>query len=130
MEITVSIAGEELESRGAAKQLHLIADMVKAGVTQMDGFSIDFMGTFSMDVDFESDGPAAHHHDYVDGEGNHVHVNAEGVIILRRIAETDEVEQLFEKGIKLPEWAKEHGGVTPYFAPGEGPDDDHKGHSH
>lgn len=120
MELNVNLAGEHLESRAAAKQLHLIADMVKAGVTQMDGFSIEYLGTFSMDVDFESDGPHAHHHDYLDGEGNHVHVNAEGTIVLLRKKDSEEVEQIFEQGIKLPEWAAEHGGVTP-FMPDEEP---------
>lgn len=123
MEININIAGEQLDSRRAAKQLHLIADMVKAGITEMDGFSIEYMGAFSMAVDFESDGPTAHHHDYWDGEGNHIHVNADGIIMFRRGPDkpdgSDDLEQLTDKGILLADWAKEHGGITPFGTPEE-----------
>lgn len=132
MEININIAGEELDMKTAAKQLHRIADMVRAGVTDMNGFNIEYLGAFMVAVDFESDGPTAHHHDYLDGEGNHVHVNAEGTVVFRRIVNEggkDEIEQLFEHGIKLDDWGKDHGGITPYFEPGHEPGG-HEGHNH
>jgi hypothetical protein len=124
MEITISIAGEQLDSRSAAKQLHLIAGMVKAGIVEMDGFSAEFLGAFSVNVDFESNGGfdlQTHHHSYVDGEGSFVHVNGEGTVVFRRTVVregVEQIEQLFDQGIKLDDWAKEHGGITPYH-PGQ-----------
>jgi hypothetical protein len=127
MEITVSIAGEGLNSRLAAKQLHLIADMVKAGVTEMDAFNIEFMGAFSVGVDFESNGPEPHT-DFWDGEHNHIHA-ADGIVVFRQGPDTAEgtpdVEQLRDKGILLADWAREHGGITPFM-----PEDPGAGHNH
>lgn len=126
MEINIMIAGQELDSRAAAKQLHLIADMVKAGVTEMDGFSVEFLGAFSMAVDFESNGGFDldhHHRDYWDGEGNHVHVDEEGLVItIQRPDSPDGTvnkDQVHDQGIKLADWAKEHGGITPFGTPEE-----------
>lgn len=121
MEITVTITGELLNSRLAAKQLHLIADMVKAGVTDMDGANIEYDGAFSMMVDFD---PESHvHHDYWDGEGNHIHVNEEGIVVTCQAPDSPDgtvnLERLFDKGIKLSEWAEAHGGITPFGTPEE-----------
>ena len=121
MEININIAGEELNSKLAAKQLHLLADMVKAGVTDIDGASIGFLGTFSYVVDYESDGPEPHT-DFMDGEGNHIHA-ADGYVVLR-LRPGSEPEQLRDHNITVAEWAKDHGGITP-FNP-----DDHEGHGH
>lgn len=120
MEININIAGEQLDSRSAAKQLHLIADMVKAGVMEMDGFSAEFLGAFSLNVDFESNGgfDHIHHQNFWDGEGNHIHADAEGTIISRQGPDapdgTPDKEDMLAKGIKLADWAKEHGGITPF----------------
>jgi hypothetical protein len=125
MEINISIAGEGLNSKLAAKQLHLIADMVRAGVTEMDGFNIEYMGAFDVSVDFESNGSFdhMHHQDFWDGEGNHIHVGAEGTIISRQGPDlpdgTPDKEDMLEKGIKLSDWAKDHGGITPFGTPEE-----------
>jgi hypothetical protein len=120
MEIFINIAGTELNSKRAAKQLHQIADMVKAGVTELDGFSVEYGGAFGMNVDFESDG-THNHTDYWDGEHNHLHVDEEGIVISRRGPDkadgTGDLEQVHEKGIKITDWAKDHGGITPFDTP-------------
>ena len=127
VEITISIAGEDLNSKRAAKQLHLIADMVKAGVTDISGFSAEFLGPFEVEVDFESNGPEPHT-DFWDGEHNHIHA-ADGIVVFRQGPDTEDgtpdVEQLFEKRITLADWAKEPGGITPFM-----PEDPHAGHDH
>jgi hypothetical protein len=117
MELFITIAGTELNSKRAAKQLHMIADMVKAGVTELDGFSVEYGGSFGMNVDFESDGSHPHA-DYWDGEHNHIHVDEEGIVISRRGPDkadgSGDLEQLHDKGITVSEWAKAHGGITPF----------------
>lgn len=129
MEININIAGEHLDSRSAAKQLRMIADMVKAGVTTADGFNIEYLGSFGFDVDFESNGPEPHT-DFWDGEGNHIHAS-EGSVIFRKGPDkadgTPDIEQLRDKNIGLADWAKAHGGITPFM-----PDEDggHEGHTH
>lgn len=126
MEINITIGGEELNSKLAAKQLHLIADMVKAGSVHSVGFNIEYMGEYSFDVDFDSDGSHPHT-DYWDGEHNHLHVDEEGVIISRQGPDaedgTPDVEQMHEKGITIATWAKDHGGITPWT-------DEESGHDH
>lgn len=119
MEVFINIAGVQLNSKRAAKQLHLIADMIKAGITEVDGFSVEYGGTFGMNVDFESDGHP--HTDYWDGEHNHIHVDEEGIVISRRGPDkpdgTGDLEQVHEMGITVAEWAKSHGGITPFDTP-------------
>jgi hypothetical protein len=122
MELFITIAGPELNSKRAAKQLHQIADMIKAGVTEIDGFSIEYGGAFGMNVDFESNGPQPHlHADYWDGEGNHVHVNEDGFIVFRQGPDlpdgTPVHEPLLDQHIKLADWAAKHGGITPFGTP-------------
>lgn len=124
MEINVNIAGEHLNSKLAAKQLHLIADMVRAGVTELDAFNIEYMGAVSVAVDFESDGPLPHA-DFRDGEGNHIHVNEEGFVVFRLAPGAEEPEPLLDKNITVADWSKEHGGITPFV-----PEDPHAGHNH
>lgn len=120
MELFIRIAGKDLNSKLAAKQLRQIADMVKAGITEVDGFSVEYDGTFGMNVDMESDGEH-NHTDYWDGEHNHLHVDEEGIVISRRGPDkedgTGDLEQLHEKGIKVTDWAKDHGGITPFDTP-------------
>jgi hypothetical protein len=117
MEITITIAGEELNSKLAAKQLRMIADMVKGGSVAGSGFNIEYLGEFSFEVDFESDGTHPHT-DYWDGEHNHIHVDDEGIVISRRGPDkedgTGDLENLHDKGITVAEWAKAHGGITPW----------------
>lgn len=117
MEITISIAGEELNSKLAAKQLHQIADMVRGGVVEMHGGNIEYMGDFHVTVDFESDGTHPHT-DYWDGEHNHIHVDDEGIVVFRRGPDkedgTEDLEQLYDQGITVAVWAKGHGGITPF----------------
>ena len=121
MEITIRLGGEELTERLAAKHLHLIADMIKAGVAELDGFSMEFVGAFSMAVDYDSNGGFdlhQHHENYWDGEHNHIHVAEDGTIISRQGPNkedgTPDVEDMRSKNIKLADWAKEHGGITPF----------------
>jgi hypothetical protein len=119
MELFITIAGKELNSKRAAKQLHQIADMIKAGVTELDGFSVEYKGAFGVNVDFDSDGPEEHR-DYWDGEHNHIHVNDEGIVVFRQGPDapdgTPDHEKLLDKGITVTEWAKDHGGITPFTA--------------
>lgn len=117
MEININIAGEQLNSKLAAKELYRIADMVKGGVTDMSGFNIGYLGAFSIEVDFESNGPLPHA-DFWDGEHNHIHVDEEGFVVFRRGPDkedgTEDVEQLRDQNITVAEWSKEHGGITPF----------------
>ena len=117
MEITITIAGEELNSKRAAKELHRLADMVKGGAVDIHGGNIDYMGDFHVTVDFESDGTHPHT-DYWDGEHNHLHVDGEGIIITRQGPDAEDgtvdIEQLHDKGITIAAWAKDHGGITPF----------------
>jgi len=120
MEININIAGEDLDHKNAAKQLHLIADMIRSGVSDVQGFSMEYVGSFMMNIDYESNG-GHDHTDYWDGEHNHLHVDEEGIIISRQGPDapdgTVDVEQLHEKGIKITDWAKDHGGITPFDTP-------------
>lgn len=124
MEININIAGEELNSKLAAKELHRIADMVRGGVTEMSGFNIGYLGAFSVEVDFESNGPLPHA-DFRDGEGNHIHVDEDGFVVFRLAPDAEEPEILREKNITVAEWSKDHGGITPFI-----PEDPHAGHNH
>lgn len=120
MEINITVAGEDLDHKNAAKQLHQLADMVRSGVSDAQGFSMEYVGAFSMSIDYESDGQH-HHTDYWDGEHNHLHVDGEGIIITRRGPDkpdgSGDLEEMHDKGIKITDWAKDHGGITPFGTP-------------
>lgn len=120
MEINITVAGEDLDHKNAAKQLHQLADMVKSGISDARGFSMEYVGAFVLTIDYESDG-GHHHTDYWDGEGNHLHVDEEGLIITRRGPDapdgTPDLEDIHEKEIKVTDWAKDHGGITPFDTP-------------
>lgn len=116
MQIAITIEGEHLESRAAAKQLHQLADMVRGGVVHAEGFNIEYMGEFRLDVDFGGEFP---HGDYQDAEGNLLHVANDHVVNVtwaNKNAEVEEVE------IPVADWVAQHGEIKPA---GEG-----EGHHH
>jgi len=120
MQITINIVGDELDSKLAAKHLHMLADQVKAGVVHAEGFSIDFMGDYSLDVDY---GTAFPHGDYQDAEGNLVHVANDAVVNVTWANKDAEVEEV---NVPIGEWMEDHGQLHP-----AGHDHGHEGgHEH
>lgn len=114
MQIHISLEGEEMTQESAAKQIHLIARMVKHGIVHVDGFNIDEVGAFSLDVDFGDVWP---HGDYRDKEGNLLHVANDTVVRVtwaNKNAETEEVE------IPGTLWVQKHGAMTPAGHDGHG----------
>lgn len=124
MKIEVTIDGSMLNSKLAAKQLHLIADLVKAGVMKSDGYNVEYDGVFDFEVGEGED----EHTDYWDGEHNHIHVDEEGIVIFRRGPDKadgeEDLEDLYEKAITVSEWAANHGGITPFT------EEENEGHDH
>jgi hypothetical protein len=107
MQININLTGEQLNSPIAARQLRVIAKMVESGVVHAEGFNIEYMGEFSVDVDFGSDYP---HGDYQDAEGNLIHVASDEVVNVtwaNKNAEVEEVE------IPVEEWIEKHGEIKP-----------------
>jgi hypothetical protein len=118
MQLNISIAGEQLESQQAANQLRLMAKMVEAGVVHADGFNIEYMGEFSLDVDFGGEFP---HGDYQDAEGNLLHVANDHVVNVTWASKGAEVEEV---SIPVEEWIEKHGEIQP-AGHGEGHHHDH-----
>jgi hypothetical protein len=114
MQINISLEGEEMTPKQAAKQLHQLAEMVRTGLVHVDGFNIDALGAFSLDVDYGDVWP---HGDYRDTEGNLLHVANDTVVRVtwaNKDAETEEIE------IPGTLWVKEHGALTPAGHDGNG----------
>lgn len=104
MQLNISIHGEDLNSRLAAKQLHLLAEMIKGGTVHADGFNIEYGGEFELDVDFGSQFP---HGDYTDGKGNLVHVANDEVVHVTWAGKAD------QESVSVPveEWVEAHGAL-------------------
>jgi hypothetical protein len=117
MNIDVSLDGEHLTLKRAAQELRRIADLLQGGNVHGEGFNAVYAGQWTFDVDLDH----GEHLDYWDGEHNHIHVDEEGVVVYRRGPDSPEgeedVEQLYEKGILVTEWAAKHGGITPFGTP-------------
>lgn len=114
MQISISINGTNPDLRAAGKQLHLLADQMKAGVVHVEGFNVDFMGEFSLDVDL---GDVYAHGDYQDGEGNLLHVANDHVVNVTWANKDAEVEQV---EVLVEDWMEKHGRIYPAGRPGEG----------
>jgi hypothetical protein len=107
MQLNITIQGEELESQQAAKQLRLLARMVKEGVVHSEGFNIEYMGDWSLDVDFGSEFP---HGDYQDAEGNLLHVANDTVVSVNWASKGGESEVV---EISVVDWVAKHGEIQP-----------------
>lgn len=116
MQLNITIQGEELESEQAARQLRLLAKMVDQGVVHSEGFNIEYMGEWTLDVDFGSEFP---HGDYQDAEGNLLHVANDHVVNVTWANKNAEVEEV---NIPVADWVAKHGEIHPA---GEG-----EGHHH
>jgi hypothetical protein len=109
--VTVSIEGQELTFKKAAKQLRVIADMVEAGMMDADGFNWLYGGEYSLSVNTP---PSFPHGDYTDMEGNLVHIGADDHVINVTWAKKGaKQEDLADQDIHVFEWIKEHGPLTP-----------------
>lgn len=121
MEININITGE-LDALMAAKQIRLIADMVKHGVMHVEGYNISYMGTFNLDVDL-GEYP---HGDYQDEEGNLLHIAGDHVINVTWASKDAEVEEV---DVPVEDWISEHGQIHP-AGHGHSHGDDDEGHEH
>lgn len=120
--VNISIEGQDLTFEKAAKQLHVLADMVGAGMMNADGFNWHYGGEYTLDVETP---PSFPHGDYQDAEGNLVHVGANDHIINVTYAKKGAKQENFsDKDVHVFEWIQEHGPLLPA---GEGEAD---GHSH
>ena len=107
MQVNINITGDELDHEMAARQLRLMAKMVEQGMMHVEGFSIDFMGPFMLDVDLGGEFP---HGDYQDEEGNLLHVANDHVVNVTWASKNAEVEEV---NIAVADWVEEHGPIKP-----------------
>ena len=119
MQLNISIKGEELESGGAAKQLRLLAKMVDQGIVHAEGFSIEYMGEFSLDVDFGGEFP---HGDFQDAEGNLIHIANDHVVNVTWANKDADIEEV---NTPVVDWIEAHGEIHPAGGGGEGHHHEH-----
>lgn len=109
--VTISIEGQDLTFKKAAKQLRVLADMVEAGMMDADGFNWLYGGDYSLAVETP---PSFPHGDYQDAEGNLVHVGGDDHIINVTWAKKGAKQEDFsDKDVHVFEWIQEHGPLTP-----------------
>jgi hypothetical protein len=121
MEVAITIQGENLEPYHAAKQLRLLAKMIEHGTVHSEGFNIEYMGEYHLDIDL---GSAFPHGDYQDAEGNLLHIHNDVVVNVTWASKNAEVEDV---EISAYEWAKEHGAIR---RAGEAEGGESEGHTH
>lgn len=107
--VIINFTGDELTWELAAKQLRLFADQLEAQTLHAEGFSWQYGGDFTMDVLLP---PLFPHGDYVDGEGNLVHVGQQDHIVSVNWAGKDGKREDFED-MHVSEWIQEHGKLRP-----------------
>ena len=109
--VHITIEGEDLTLKKAAKQLRVFADMLDQGMMSAEGFSWKAGGEYNMVVVLPSSFP---HGDYQDAEGNLVHVGENDHIISVVLANKDaEQLELSEQDVHVYDWIKEHGPLRP-----------------
>lgn len=116
--VHITINGEELTWKRAAKQLRILADLLEAHTLDSKGFNWQYGGDYEMQVMMTDMWP---HGDYQDAEGNLLHIHDDvvvSVIWANKGAEKEEVE------IPAHTWAQEHGPITP-AGQGEAPEHEH-----
>lgn len=107
MQVNITITGEDLDPLIAARQLRLMAKMIEQGTVHADGFNIEYMGPYSLDVDL---GMEFQHGDYQDAEGNLIHVANDHVVNVTWANKDAEIEEM---DIPVVDWVAEHGEIKP-----------------
>lgn len=110
--VHITIDGEELTWKKAARQLRIMADALDAHSLHLEGFNWDYSGDYEMTVMMPDSFP---HGDYQDAEGNLVHI-ADGdrvvhVTWANKDAEQEEVTaDDGTPGMFVYNWIQAHGG--------------------
>lgn len=107
MQVNISFQGENLEPYHAARQLRLMAKMIEMGTVHAEGFNIEYMGEYSLDVDLGSEFP---HGDYQDAEGNLLHVANDLVVNVTWATPGAEIEEV---SVPVVDWIEKHGEIKP-----------------
>lgn len=109
--VAVTIEGQELTFKKAARQLRVLADMVESGMMNADGFNWLYGGEYTLDVMTPASFP---HGDYQDAEGNLVHIGADDHVINVTWANKGaEQEDFADKDVHAFDWIREHGPLRP-----------------
>ena len=104
--VHITIEGDELTWKKAARQLRVMADLLDTTKSlHVEGFSWDFGGDYEMDVILPDSFP---HGDYHDSEGNLIHVGEGDMIVNVTWANKDaEIEAVEDTHVY--QWIQQHG---------------------